>query len=177
MTRNLRLRCLESVGPLILLKERMTSLQTLRAIAFAAFALVFISSSAAFAQELSQPLQNAVGHWQVINDDGKPWGHVDTYLVDGKLFGKVTQVRPGRNPKDLCDKCSGQLHSQPIDGLVIIRNFHPDGEQWVGGSVVDPENGKEYKGKITAVGKDKLNMRGFIGISLLGRTQTWLRLP
>jgi uncharacterized protein (DUF2147 family) len=61
--------------------------------------------------------------------------------------------------------------------LVIIRNFHPDGEQWVGGSVVDPENGKEYKGKITAVGKDKLNMRGFIGISLLGRTQTWLRLP
>ena len=46
-----------------------------------------------------------------------------------------------------------------------------------GGTVIDPENGKEYKGKITAVGKDKLNMRGFIGISLLGRTQTWVRLP
>jgi uncharacterized protein (DUF2147 family) len=43
--------------------------------------------------------------------------------------------------------------------------------------VVDPENGKEYKGKITAVGNDKLNMRGFIGISLIGRTQTWVRLP
>ncbi len=145
------------------------------AFAIALFSLVLITGASA--QQLSQPLQNAIGHWQVINDDGKPWGHVDTYLVDGKLFGKVTQVRPGRNPKDLCDKCSGQLKDQPINGLVIMRNFHPDGEEWVGGTVVDPENGKEYKGKITAVGNDKLHMRGFIGISLLGRTQTWVRLP
>ncbi len=145
------------------------------AFAFALFALVSVAGT--HAQELSPQLQNAVGHWQVINDDGKPWGHVDTYLIDGKLFGKVTQVRPGRHPKDLCDRCSGQLKNQPIEGMVIIRNFHPDGEQWIGGYVVDPENGKEYKGKITAVGADKLNMRGFIGISLLGRTQTWVRLP
>jgi uncharacterized protein (DUF2147 family) len=145
--------------------------------AFAITLAALVFASGANAQQLPEPLQNAVGHWQVINDDGKPWGHVDTYLVDGKLFGKVTQVRPGRTPKDLCDKCSGQLKNQPIDGLVIMRNFHPEGEQWVGGTVIDPENGKEYKGKITAVGKDKLNMRGFIGISLLGRTQTWVRLP
>ena len=145
--------------------------------AFAITLAALVFASGANAQQLPEPLQNAVGHWQVINDDGKPWGHVDTYLVDGKLFGKVTQVRPGRTPKDLCDKCSGQLKNQPIDGLVIMRNFHPQGEQWVGGTVIDPENGKEYKGKITAVGKDKLNMRGFIGISLLGRTQTWVRLP
>ena len=62
-------------------------------------------------------------------------------------------------------------------GLVIIRNFKPDGDVWAGGTVVDPENGKEYKGKIWTIGKDKLSLRGFIGLSLLGRTQTWTRLP
>ena len=98
----------------------------LRAFALALFALVSVAGASA--QQLSTQLQNAVGHWQVINDDGKPRGHVDTYLVDGKLFGKVTQVRPGRNPKDLCDKCSGQLKNQTHRGMVIMRNFHPDGE-------------------------------------------------
>jgi uncharacterized protein (DUF2147 family) len=47
----------------------------------------------------------------------------------------------------------------------------------VDGTVVDPENGKEYKGKIWAVGKDTLKMRGYVGISLLGRTESWVRLP
>jgi uncharacterized protein (DUF2147 family) len=61
--------------------------------------------------------------------------------------------------------------------MVILRNFRPDGNVWVGGTVVDPENGKEYKGKVWSIGTGKLSMRGFIGFSLLGRTQTWTRLP
>ena len=69
------------------------------------------------------------------------------------------------------------LKNQRIMGMIIIRNFHPDGDDWVGGTVVDPENGKEYKGKIWAIGKDKLGMRGFVGISLIGRTATWTRVP
>ena len=72
-------------------------------------------------------------------------------------FGKVTQLRPGRHPGDVCDKCSGELKNQPIMGMVIIRNFKPDGAVWAGGTVVDPENGKEYKGKIWTVGQDKLS--------------------
>ncbi len=129
------------------------------------------------AQQLSPSLQAAVGHWQVINDEGKPGGQVETYVVDGKLFGKVTQLRPGRQPGAVCDKCSGELKNQLILGMVILRNFKPDGDDWTGGTVVDPDNGKEYKGKIWSVGKDKLYMRGFIGISLLGRTQSWVRIP
>jgi uncharacterized protein (DUF2147 family) len=128
-------------------------------------------------QQLSAKLQNAIGHWQVVNSDGSPGGKVDTYLVDGKLFGRVTEVRPGRTPKDLCDKCSGEYKNQLILGMVMMRNFHTEGDDWVDGTVVDPENGKEYKGKIWADGKDTLKMRGFIGISLLGRTESWVRLP
>ncbi|MGD0941257.1 MAG: DUF2147 domain-containing protein [Terracidiphilus sp.] len=129
------------------------------------------------AQQLSQKLQNAVGHWQVVNSDGTPGGKVDTYLENDKLFGRVTEVRPGRTPHDLCDKCSGEYKNQLILGMVILRNFRPEGDDWVDGTVVDPENGKEYKGKIWAVGNDKLRMRGFVGISLLGRTEGWVRIP
>jgi len=145
------------------------------AFALALFALVFVAGAGA--QQLSPKLQNAIGHWQVVNNDGSHGGQVETYLENGKLFGKVTQVRPGRTPKDLCDKCSGENKNQLILGMVIIRNFHPDGDDWVDGTVVDPENGREYKGKIWAVGSDKLSMRGFIGISLLGRTESWVRIP
>jgi uncharacterized protein (DUF2147 family) len=148
---------------------------TLYAAALALFAV--LSLAPAGAQQLSPKLQNAVGHWQIVNSDGTPGGKVETYLVDGKLFGKVTEVRPGRTPKDLCDKCSGEYKNQLILGMVIMRNFHPDGDDWVGGTVVDPENGWEYKGKLWAVGKDGLHMRGYIGISLLGRTEHWVRIP
>ena len=127
-------------------------------------------------QRLSQKLQNAVGHWNVINSDGTPGGQVETYLQNGALFGRVTGARPGRSPDSLCDKCSGALKHQRIMGMVIMSGFHPQGDDWVGGTLVDPENGKEYKGKIWAIGSDKLGMRGFVGISLIGRSATWVRL-
>jgi uncharacterized protein (DUF2147 family) len=147
----------------------------LRAISLALIALSFVAT--ARAQELSPKLQNAVGLWQVLSSDGKPSGKVETYLQDGKLFGRVIEVRPGRTPKDICDKCSGEYKNKPIVGMVIMRNFHPGGDDWVDGTVIDPENGKEYKGKIWAASKDNLRMRGYVGISLLGRTESWVRIP
>lgn len=144
---------------------------------FAMALLGLVLVAGAGAQQLSQKLQNAVGHWQVVNNDGTPGGKVDTYIESGKLFGRVTEVRPGRTTHDVCDKCSGEYKNHVILGMAILRNFHPEGDDWVDGTVVDPENGKEYKGKIWAVGNDKLRMRGFIGISLLGRTEEWVRIP
>jgi uncharacterized protein (DUF2147 family) len=155
-------------------------LNTTRRKILCAFALAFLALASvpgARAQQLSQKLQNAVGHWQIIDSDGKPKGKVETYLESGKLFGRVTEVRLGRSPHDVCVKCSGEYKNQVILGMVFMRNFHPDGDDWVGGTVVDPENGKEYRGKIWAVGKDSLHMRGFIGISLFGRTESWVRIP
>jgi uncharacterized protein (DUF2147 family) len=148
---------------------------------FLALALVaVIFAGLARGQQLTPKLQSAVGHWQVTksdDSDGTPGGQVETYVENGMLFGRVTRLRPGRAPDSVCDKCSGELKNQRIMGMVIIRSFHPDGDDWVGGTVVDPENGKVYKGKIWAIGKDKLGMRGFVGISLIGRTATWVRIP
>ena len=145
-------------------------------ISLCALALVLFAI-ATFAQQIPPALQNAVGYWQVMNDDGSLGGQVETYLVNGQLFGKVTKLKPSRHPGDVCDKCSGELKNQPILGMVFLRNFKPDGEQWTGGTVVDPDNGKEYKGKVWNEGKDKLHLRGFVGISLFGRSESWVRLP
>jgi uncharacterized protein (DUF2147 family) len=149
--------------------------QTIYAFALALFAI--FAAAPARAQQLSPKLQNAIGHWQIVNSDGTPGGKAETYLQDGKLFGRVTEPRPGRTPKDVCDKCSGEYKNQLVLGMIFLRNFHPDGDDWVEGTVVDPENGKLYKGKLWAVGSDKLQLRGYIGISLLGRTETWVRIP
>jgi uncharacterized protein (DUF2147 family) len=144
---------------------------------FALALLVLGWVAGAHSQQLTPKLQNAIGRWQIVNSDGTPGGKAETYLQDGKLFGKVTEVRPGRTPQDLCDRCSGAFKNQLILGMVFLRNFNASGDDWVNGTAVDPENGKEYKGKIWAVSKDSLRMRGFIGISLLGRTENWVRLP
>jgi uncharacterized protein (DUF2147 family) len=142
----------------------------------ALFTFVLFATPAAQAQQLNEKLQYAIGKWQVINSDGGLGGQVETYLVDGQLFGKVIQVRPGRKTTDVCDKCSGELKGQLILGMVILKGFHPDGDDWVGGFAVDPENGKQYHGKVWSAGRDKLYMRGYIGISLLGRTEGWKRI-
>jgi uncharacterized protein (DUF2147 family) len=139
--------------------------------------LGMMTAWSAAAQQMTPKLQNAIGHWQVMNSDGSPGGKVDTYLVNGRLFGKITELRPGRTPNTVCDKCSGEYKNQLVLGMVVVRDFHPDGDDWVDGTVVDPDNGKEYKGKIWAEGNDNLKMRGYIGISLLGRTESWVRIP
>jgi len=148
--------------------------RSLSFLALALFALIFVGG--AQAQQLSSKLQNAVGLWQVVNSAGEPGGRVETYLVGNRLFGKVVQVRPGRSDRDLCDKCSGEQKNQLILGMVILRDFHAEGDDWVDGTALDPENGKVYKGKIWAVGTDNLHMRGFIGFPLLGRTESWTRI-
>jgi len=148
----------------------------IRALTLSLLALAALTGSYA-QQPLSPALEAAVGQWQAMNDEGKPNGHVETYLVGGKLFGKVTELRPGNPPGKLCTQCKGDLKNQPVLGLVFLRDFQPDGDAWTGGTVVDPDNGKEYKGKIWTTGHDQLHLRGFVGISLFGRSQSWTRLP
>jgi uncharacterized protein (DUF2147 family) len=145
--------------------------------AFSLSLAVLLLVAAAAAQQLSPKLQNAVGHWQVINSDGTLGGQVQTYIENGRLFGRITKLRSGHNPQDVCDKCPGEYKNQLVLGLVFLRNFHPDGDDWVGGTALDPWAGKVYSGKIWTEGKDDLHLRGFIGISLLGRTERWVRIP
>lgn len=135
-------------------------------------------SLAAFAAQAADT--SPVGRWQTIDDEtGKPKSIVQIeQAANGTLSGKVVEIlQSNHGPNPMCDKCDGERKGKPIKGMTILWGLKPDGAAvWDGGSVLDPAKGKTYKAKVTLTdGGKKLQMRGYIGIEALGRTQTWIR--
>ncbi len=120
-----------------------------------------------------------VGKWKTIDDKtGEAKSIISIWEEDGKIFGVIEKLfrKPEQNPNPLCTKCKGKLRNKPIIGLTILKNLKQDDNEWNGGTVLDPEDGKTYKCKIEVVEDGtKLKVRGFIGVSVLGRTQYWHR--
>ena len=120
-----------------------------------------------------------VGSWTTIDDaTGKPKSVVEIYEArDGSLAGRVDEIlQSDRGPNPLCDKCSGANKGKPVKGMVILWGIKQKGDTWEGGKIMDPKNGNVYSAKMTPIeGGAKLEVRGFKGFSLLGRTQTWVR--
>jgi uncharacterized protein (DUF2147 family) len=127
-----------------------------------------------FAAELTSP----VGKWTTIDDEtGKPKSIVEITETNGTLEGKVLQVLASdEGPHPLCKKCDGARKDQPIEGMTIMWGLKQDGDSWDGGQILDPKKGKIYKVKLSLTDHgQKLDVHGYIGFSLLGRTQTWQR--
>ncbi len=121
--------------------------------------------------------QNIIGKWKTIDDStGKEKSIVEIYEKSGKYFGKITQLYDVASQNKKCDKCEGENKNKPIIGLVIIKNMIKDGVVFSGGTITDPSNGKVYSCKFENIKNDKITVRGFIGFSLFGRSQTWIRL-
>ncbi|HEX5488296.1 MAG TPA: DUF2147 domain-containing protein [Rhodanobacteraceae bacterium] len=121
-----------------------------------------------------------VGTWTQVDDaTGKPKSIIEiTEQPDGTLQGMVKQVLfSDQGPHPVCDKCEGERHNQPVEGMTIMWGVKKDGDnEWSGGQILDPGKGKTYKVKLTL--KDdgqKLDVRGYVGMPMLGRTQTWIR--
>lgn len=113
-----------------------------------------------------------------MNEKGEPEGLVRIVEVAGELRGTVEKVYspPAPDAHPLCVPCTGELEGKPVIGLQILSGLRWDGEQYSGGRILDPNNGKFYRCLMRlADGGRKLEVRGYIGISLLGRTQVWLR--
>lgn len=141
---------------------------------FAAVTLAFLAG-AAMAQA------TPVGLWKTIDDDGK----TEKSLVriteqGGVLTGSIEKVFDASKQNDLCQKCEDDRHNKPVVGLQIIRNVRQDADDkeiWNGGEVLDPENGKVYKTRLKPLdGGKKLELRGYIGVPMFGRSQTWIRV-
>lgn len=115
------------------------------------------------------------GTWQVYDDNNKPDGVIRTWVESGKLYGAIARVKPGVDPNARCTKCPGDLKDKPFVGLVVIRDLVRDGDGWSGGTILDPQSGTTYRCKAKLSGPDALEVRGFVGVSLFGRTQTWKR--
>ena len=120
-----------------------------------------------------------VGTWRQIDDvTGKPKSIIQITDDHGELQGKVLQVLLSDDgPHPLCKKCEGERKDQPIEGMVIMWNVSKDDDVWDGGKILDPKTGKVYRVKLSLTdGGQKLDVHGYIGISLLGRSQVWERM-
>lgn len=137
------------------------------------FALASAPALVAYAAGAPSPL----GLWKTFDDKtGKPRALVRVYLQDGKYFGKIEQsFTPGAETR-VCAVCTDERKNQPIIGLLIIRNVSLRDGEYGGGDILDPDTGSVYRCKFHLENEGAvLVVRGFIGFSLLGRSQTWRR--
>jgi uncharacterized protein (DUF2147 family) len=132
-----------------------------------------------FTAQAQEAATTPVGTWETIDDHtGQPKALVQiTQQADGTLSGKVIKgLEPHDDPTRRCTECSDERKNQLMLGMTIIDGLKQDKDTWDGGHILDPENGKIYRCKMHLEDNGKtLVVRGYIGISLLGRSQTWHR--
>ncbi|MCT8339763.1 DUF2147 domain-containing protein [Flavobacteriaceae bacterium TK19130] len=130
-----------------------------------------------FITSLTLNAQDVTGVWKTIDDEsGEAKSHVEIYKKDGKVYGKVIKILNPDRQDATCIDCPGEDAGKPVEGLVIIKDLEKDDDEYTDGKILDPESGKLYKCYITLEEDDKLKVRGYIGFSLIGRTQYWHRV-
>jgi uncharacterized protein (DUF2147 family) len=129
------------------------------------------------AAQAATDANSPVGVWKTIDDEtGKAKSLVEISESGGQLHGRIIKLFNPSKPNPTCEKCEGDKKDQPITGMEILWGLKKRGDEWAGGQVLDPQKGKVYNAKLAlAENGSKLNLRGYIGFSMLGRTQTWLR--
>ncbi len=131
---------------------------------------------------LAQAQTTPTGLWKTIDDETKKEKSLIRITESGGVFtGKLEKLLdPATKPDAVCEKCTDDRKDKPLLGMTLVkgvRQSESDKERWDGGEILDPNNGKVYKVRLTpGEGGKTLAVRGYIGAPLLGRTQTWLRV-
>ncbi|GFD76109.1 MULTISPECIES: DUF2147 domain-containing protein [Tenacibaculum] len=134
------------------------------------FALLFTTVS------LSMSAQTIFGKWENRDEEtNKVDSVIEVYKKDGKAYAKIIEITDKNRQEAVCDKCSGKRKNNPILGMNILTGLKKDGDEWSGGKILDPKNGKEYKCYIKLENDNKLKIRGYIGFAAFGRTAYWYR--
>ena len=125
------------------------------------------------------------GTWKQIEDQGvnkgKAASYIEIFEKNGLYFGKITKLLLDP-PDKVCNKCSGDLKNKPLVGMIILKNMKKTGNvdkelglEFASGTIFDPDEDDTYK-CLMWLKDDVLTVRGYIGISLLGRSAEWFRL-
>lgn len=122
------------------------------------------------------------GLWKTVDDETRIEKSLVRIVEAGGVYsGTLEKLLDPAVPADaVCEKCHDERKGKPLVGLTLIRHLaeHEDGSMvWRGGEILDPKNGKTYKLRLTLIdGGKQLEVRGYIGMPLIGRTQTWTRV-
>jgi uncharacterized protein (DUF2147 family) len=117
-----------------------------------------------------------VGVWRTFDDeDGSETGAIEIVVQDGVLSGRLIRILNPAHAGDICTGCKDDRKGQAMLGLQLIRKVRPVGDRW-SGEILDPKSGRIYRVELRlGEGGRKLYVRGYIGVTLLGRTETWVR--
>jgi uncharacterized protein (DUF2147 family) len=121
----------------------------------------------------------AAGVWRQVGDDGKVGALVTISEEDGVYVGRLSRLfpEPGDDPNPICTECPGDKRNRPILGLVFIEGMKQSGLDYEDGTILDPETGKIYRATMhLSPDGTKLTVRGYIGLEIFGRSQTWTRV-
>lgn len=121
--------------------------------------------------------QEVLGEWKTIDDNtGVAKSIVELYEENGEIFGRIKRILKEEKRNLRCTECKGDEKNQKVEGMVILKHLKEDGDEYSGGTITDPENGKSYDAKVWLSGDDPntLKVRGYI--AFLYRTQEWKRL-
>jgi uncharacterized protein (DUF2147 family) len=125
---------------------------------------------------LTTQINTIEGTWITQDDEtGRKKSEVLIYKENGKLYGKITELLLPEDEGKKCINCKGKNKNQPIEGMVIIKDLELEDDTWEDGTILDPKSGKVYDCYIGFQDSNTLKVRGFLGFSLLGRTQIWKR--
>src|SRR5262249_15961142 len=123
----------------------------------------------------------AAGRWEQVDDNtGKPESWFKITERNGVYVGNLVKIffKPGEDENWVCDRCEGAEKGVPVLGLALIKGMRRNGYSYENGTIMDPRDGSVYRAlmRLSPDG-NKLEVRGYLGISLFGRSQTWNRLP
>ncbi len=126
---------------------------------------------------LAQAAPSPVGDWRTFDDrTGKERSLVRIEEIGGELRGRIVATIDPADADKTCDICTDDRKGHKTIGLEVIRGLRPEGDHWADGRVLNPETGSIYHATLKLEdGGEKLVLRGYVGITLLGRSQTWLR--